>query len=104
MVWGGDEKTRERLLEVLPLGSTLDELETEANARSWQLFFADDRIFKAGEEHHFGNGCRFQGGVSRNYIVAEYGPIFTTSVESLWMFDEVGKLGDVCGRSTTDAL
>ncbi len=104
LVWGGDAKTKERLLEVLPLGSSVDQLETEANARSWRLLFADDRVFEAGTEHYFGNGCRFQGGVSRDFIVAEYGPVFTTSVESVWMFDEDGKLGDVCVRSTTDAL
>lgn len=39
-----------------------------------------------------------------NFIVAEYGPVFTTSVESLWMFDEAGKLAELCIRSTTDAL
>ena len=104
LVWGGDNQTRERLLGIVPIGSTVGNLEAEAVARGWPIFFADDRIFKKGELHYFGNGCRYQGGVSRNFIVAEYGPVITTSVEGLWMFDEAGKLGEVCIRRTTDAL
>jgi hypothetical protein len=41
--------------------------------------------------------------VSRNFIVAEYG-LLVTSVEALWMFDDAGKLADLCIRRTTDAL
>ena len=104
LVWGGDARTKDRLLKVLPLGSNVDQLKKEASARRWQLSFADNRVFEVGKEHYFGNGCQFKGGVSRNFVVAEYGPIFITSVESVWMFDEDGKLGDVCVRSTTDAL
>ena len=103
LVWGGDDETRERLLRLVPLDSTVDELETEARERRWRNFFRDDRRFEKGLPHYFGNGCRFQGGVSRNFIVAEYG-LFTTTVESLWMFDEAGKLAELCIRRTTDGL
>lgn len=104
LVWGGDGPTRDRLLKLVPLGSTVGELEAEAEDHRWRNLFRDDRTFGKGEPHYFGNGCRFQGGVSMNFIVAEYGPVFTTSVESLWMFDEAGKLAELCIRSTTDAL
>jgi len=104
LVWGGDEHTKERLLEILPLGSTIADVEAEARSRGWRIFWADDRIFPKGTEHYFGNGCHYQGGVSRDFIIADYGRPFRTSVESLWMFDEVGKLGELCVRSTTDAL
>ena len=103
LVWGGDDATKGRLLKLVPLGSTVSELEAEAKGRRWRLFSRDDRIFKKGMPHYFGNGCRFQGGVSRNFIVAEYG-FFTTSLEALWMFDEAGKLADLCIRSITDAF
>jgi hypothetical protein len=85
------------------LGSTVSEFEAEAKDRRWRVFHRDDRHFKKGLPHYFGNGCRFQGGVSRDFIVAEYG-FFRTDVEALWMFDEAGKLADLCIRRTTDAL
>jgi hypothetical protein len=103
LVWGGDEATKDRLLEIIPLGTTVDALEAEAKARDWRMFIGDDRSFPKGERHYFGGGCEYQGGVSRNYTVAEYG-LFTTSVEALWLFDEHDRLGALCVRSTTDAL
>jgi hypothetical protein len=103
LVWGGDNATKGRLLKLVPLGSSVAELEGEAKNRGWRVFYRDDRRFKKGLPHYFGNGCRFQGGVSRDFIVAKYG-LLRTDVEALWMFDDAGKLADLCIRRTTDSL
>src|SRR4029450_13447448 len=98
LVWGGDNATKERLLKLVPRGSTASELESKAKDDGWRDFLRDDRHFKKGTPHYFGNGWRFQGGVSRDFIIAEYGFLFKTSVEAVWMFDEAGKLADLCIR------
>ncbi|QZH75609.1 MAG: hypothetical protein JY451_03075 [Erythrobacter sp.] len=103
LVWGGDEATKGRLLEIVPLGSTVGDLEAEAENRDWLISNRDDRSFLKGEPHHLSEGCEHQGGVSRKIIVAEYG-LLTTSVETSWLFDANGKLGSLCIRRTTDAL
>lgn len=102
LVWGGDEATHDRLLEIVPVGSTIDALEAEAKARGWRISNRDDRSFAKGLPHYWGEGCEHQGGVSRTVIVAEYG-LFTTSVETEWLFDARKHLGSLCIRRTTDA-
>lgn len=102
LVWGGDEATKERLLAIVPIGSSVDALEHEASSRDWRISSRDDRSFAKGQSQYFGDGCQYQGGVSRYIIVAEYG-VLTTSVETVWLFDEHRKLGDLCIRRTTDA-
>ena len=103
LVWGGDDATKSRLLQIVPVGSTIADLETKAKARDWQISYPDDRSFAKGTTAYFSDGCEYQGGVSRNVIIAEYG-LLTTSVESLWLYDEDGKLRDLCLRRTTDGL
>lgn len=103
LVWGGNEATKGRLLEIVPLGSTIGDLEAEAQNRGWRISNRDDRSFPKGEPHYLAKGCEHQGGVSRKIIVAEYG-LLTTSVETSWLFDANGKLGSLCIRRTTDAL
>jgi hypothetical protein len=103
LVWGGDQATRDRLLKIVPVGSAIGTLEAEAKSRGWRISSRDDRAFPKGEEHYFGNGCQHQGGMSENIVVAEYG-LLTTTVESVWMFDRAGRLGDICVRRSTDAL
>ena len=102
LVWGGDEATKDRLLAIVPLGSSVDALEKEASEQGWRMFYRDDRDFARGVAHYFGSGCEHQGGVSRRIIVAEYG-ILTTSVETVWLFDENAQLRELCIRRTTDA-
>ena len=102
LVWGGDEATKGRLLEIIPVGSTIGDLEGEAENRGWRISNRDDRSFAKGEPHYLAEGCEHQGGVSRKIIVAEYG-LHTTSVETSWLFDANGRLGSVCIRRTTDA-
>lgn len=90
LVWGGDEATKDRLLKIVPIGSTVRDLETKAAARDWRISSRDDRQFPKGEAHYFGDGCQFQGGASRYVIVAEYG-LLPTTVETVWLFDEQAK-------------
>ena len=102
LVWGGDDATKARLLAIVPLGTTVAGVEAEAKSRNWRISNRDNRRFPLGEPHYFGRGCSHQGGVSRTIIVAEYG-LLTTSVETVWLFDEGGKLGYLCVDRTTDA-
>ena len=102
LVWGSDEATRNRLLGIVPFGSTIANLEAEAEERNWRVSARDDRPFAKGKAHYFGDGCEYQGGVSRYIIVAEYG-LLTTSVETVWLFDGDGKMRGLCVRRTTDA-
>src|SRR3546814_2618243 len=52
LVWGGDEATKDRLLKIVPIGSTVRDLETKAAARDWRISSRDDRQFpKRSEEH-----------------------------------------------------
>ena len=102
LVWGGDEATRNKLLKVVPIGSTAGKLEAEARSRGWRVSSRDDRLFRRGLEHYFGNGCRYQGGVSEYVVIAEYG-LLTTTVETVWLFNEAGKLGGLCVRRSTNA-
>ena len=102
LVWGDDEATQGRLLEIVPLGSTVGDLEAEAETRGWRISNRDDRSFPRGEPHYLAEGCEHQGGVSRKIIVAEYG-LLTTSVETSWLFDANGRLGSLYIRRTTDA-
>jgi len=103
LVWGSDEATKERLLKIVPTGSTVSFLEIEAESRGWRVSYRDDREFEHGLPHYFGDSCEHQGGVSRYVVVAEYG-ILTTAVETVWLFNEDAELGMMCIRRTTDAL
>src|SRR3546814_2188745 len=68
---GGNDATKDRLLKIVPIGATVRDLETEVAARDWRISSRDDRRFTKGESHYFGDGCQFQGGVSRRVVVAE---------------------------------
>lgn len=103
LLWRNDKATRDRLLKIVPVGSAISTLEAEAKSRGWRISSRDDRTLPKGEEHYFGNRCRHQGGMSENIVVAEHG-LLTTTVESVWIFDRAGRLGDVCVRRSTDAL
>ncbi len=102
LVWGGEKATKDRLLGIVPEGSTVSVLEAEAMSRRWRVSNRDDRTFEKGLAHYFGGGCKYQGGVTRTVIVAEYG-VLTTTVETVWLFDASGELSALCVRRTTDA-
>lgn len=103
LVWGGNDATRERLLEIVPIGSSAKKLDEAAKANGWRLKVHDNRTFAKGKPHYFGNGCQTAGGITRDSVVAEYG-VLTTSVQAVWLFDEKEHLRRVCVRRTTDAL
>lgn len=103
LVWGGNAATKEKLLQIVPIGSSAKRLEVAAKANDWDMKTHDNRTFPKGEPHYFGDGCQSEGGIRRNAVVAEYG-VFTTSVEVVWLFDEKENLRRVCVRRTTDAL
>lgn len=103
LVWGGNAATKERLLKIVPIGSSVKKLEVAAKANGWEMKMHDNRTFAKGEPHYFGDGCQTEGGIKRDSVVAQYG-VFTTSVEAVWLFDEKENLRRVCLRRTTDAL
>ena len=106
LVWGDDDKVEGRLLSIVPLGSSPATLDSEAERRGWDNR-ADNRVFEAGSETYFHDTrlvCREKGGVKRVIVVARYGIPFTTTVETMWLFDPQGRLSDICIRRTTDAL
>jgi hypothetical protein len=106
LVWGDDRKVEERLLSIVPLGSSPAALDKEAERRGWGNS-PDDRIFAAGSKTYFDDThlvCRDKGGVRRVIVVAKYPTPFTTTVETMWLFDARGALRDICIRRTTDAL
>src|SRR4028118_353321 len=106
VVWGDDEQLEERLLSIVPLGSSPATLDSEAERRGWNNR-VDNRVFEAGCKTYFDDTrllCRERGGIKRVIAVARYGIPFTTTVETMWLFDPQGGLSDICIRRTTDAL
>jgi hypothetical protein len=102
LVWGSDEAIKSRLLKIVPVGSTVNALDAEVRVHGWRVSSRDGRPFKRGGAHYFGGECRHQGGESEKVIVAEYG-LMTTTVETVWLFNQAGRLNEVCIRKSTDA-
>lgn len=106
-VWGDADSVEERLLEMVPLGSSLARLEGVAAGRGWDINFQNVRSWPAGSQtymHDTHLDCRSRGGPVVPIIIARYSAPFETSVESLWLFDPQKRLRDVCVRKTVDAL
>jgi hypothetical protein len=108
-VWGSDEQVKQRLLRIVPPGSTPTRLNQESQKQGWKIFGPYQRAVAAGAPTYFHefNGrltCLGVGGPTVTIIVAEYGLLFKTSVEALWLFDRTNRLKNVCVRRTTDAL
>jgi hypothetical protein len=106
-VWGSDEAIKDRLLKIVPLGSSPETLETAAKARGWSVTVRDEDRFRAGTPTYFNDHsrrCVFAGGPSRVVIIAEYRTPFVTNVEAYWLFDPHRRLRHICIRTTTDAL
>ena len=59
-VWGDDADTARQLLQMVPQGSSLNDLRAEAGRRGWKLDQRNTHIFEAGEPHYFG-GCDGKG-------------------------------------------
>jgi len=96
-----NERTANRLLEIVPQGSSVDDLELEAQRRGWDLKRRRIHILDAGEPHYLGD-CEGDGGSAVPVIVADFwGPLRTT-VETLWIFNPEEELVGVCVRRTVD--
>jgi len=92
---------------MVPVGSSPAQVEKDSERRGWRILKIDARRFPIGtptllDDHH--GGCRSKGGQDMTIVVAEYPTPFTTTVESIWLFDAGNRLADVCVRKTTDAL
>jgi hypothetical protein len=92
-----------RLLKLVPKGSSLAELRREATRRNWQISEPNVRLINDGSTTWI-DGCRGRGGAMAPVVIAEYGSPFTTSVETIWIFDGNDRLARVCVRKTVDAL
>ena len=101
--WGDAEDVEERQLNLVPHGSSLTDLEKEANRRGWETDARNVHIFEPGEKHYF-DDCDGKGGPAVPVIIARYYAPFHTTVESLWIFNSQRRLSDICVRKTVDAL
>lgn len=101
-VWGDDETTATRLLEIVPQGSSVGDLESEAQRRGWDLDQRNVGIFDAGEPHYF-DDCEGSGGPAVPVIVADFWGPLRTVVETLWIFNPEEELVGVCVRRSVDA-
>ena len=106
-VWGDADGVENRLIDIVPLGSSPARLRDAGEERGWRIDSRNIRSSAAGSEtymHDTHLDCRSRGGAVVPIIVAHYSAPFDTAVESLWLFDPQRRLSDVCVRKTVDAL
>ena len=106
-VWGDAQRVEERLLRMVPLGSQPVRLTTIAKQRGWEIDRRNIYRSQAGSKTYMDDThliCRGKGGLVVPVIIDRYSAPFTTTVESMWLFDPNGQLRDVCVRKTVDAL
>lgn len=106
-VWGDADGVEQRLIGMVPLGSSLSQLETTSKSRGWKIDRRNVRSWPAGSRTYMDDShldCRSRGGPVVPIIVARYHAPFETYVETLWLFDQQRHLRDVCVRKTVDAL
>jgi hypothetical protein len=102
-VWGDEADTARELLQMVPQGSSLNDLRAEAGRRGWKLNQRNIHTFEPGEPHYF-DGCDGKGGPAVPVIIADYrGPLRTT-VETLWIYGPTKRLIGVCVRRSVDGL
>ena len=93
-----DEAVQAWLLEAVPIGSSIDDLERIAQLRGWRI----NSKWDGGTPHSN------WGGVEGDKVVwiylGGYRNIFRTDLDSFWAFDESSGLTDVTTRRMTDAL
>ena len=104
--WGDAERVEERLVRMVPLGSSPSELAAAAKERGWKIDRRNMWSQPAGSKTYFddhGRKCRSRGGPVVPAIIAHYySPLET--YESLWLFDTQLRLRDVCVRKTMDGI
>lgn len=105
-VWGEPADVERKLQKIVPLGSSLSQLEVEAKRRGWRVPFPADDVAQ-GSPTYFDDTdirCRGAGGKVLTVYVADYWSPFRTVVETQWLFDRQDRLRDTCVRKTVDAL
>jgi hypothetical protein len=107
-VWGDEDRVENRLLKMVPLGSSPAQLDEIGRRRGWDINPHNSRmrVSPAGTEtymHDRDTDCRSYGGPRVLIIVARYYAPLHVSVESLWLFDPQKRLRDICVRKTVDA-
>lgn len=106
-VWGDANRVEQRLVDMVPLGSSFARLEEAAKERGWDIDRRNVRSWPAGSKTYMDDthlDCRSRGGPVVPIIIARYSAPFRTAVETLWLFDQQNRLRDICVRKTVDAL
>ena len=107
IVWGSDDDVEHNLKRIVPLGSSISTLRSEALKRDWRIDNRNVVIHGYGVKTYFDDThlvCRGMGGPVVPSLVAKYWSPFLTSVEVMWVFDRDRRLRDVCVRRTTDSI
>lgn len=107
-VWGDAQGVKQRLLNMVPTGSSPALLADTAAERGWTIDQRNIRSWSAGSatymnDPHANLDCHSHGGLVVPVMIAHYQAPFDTDVESLWLFDTQQRLRDVCVRKTVDA-
>jgi hypothetical protein len=106
-VWGDADRVEQQLVALVPLGSSLAQLEATGRKLGWDIDHRSIRSWPAGSETYVQDNdleCRSRGGPVAPVIIARYYAPFQVSVETLWLFDPQKRLRDICVRKTADAL
>lgn len=104
-VWGGENRVKQKLLRMVPLGSSLSRLEATAEQRGWDIKRQQVRSWPVGTKTYLNDthrDCRSRGGPTVPAIIAHYHAPLETHVETLWLFDTQKRLRDICVRKTTN--
>ena len=107
IVWGNADTIEQNLIRVLPLGSSVSELQNQADKRGWRIDNRNIVIVSKGTATYFNDTdllCRGAGGPVITSLVSQYWSPFDTSVEVQWVFDKDRRLRDLCVRKTIDML
>ena len=95
---GSDKALRAWLLELVPMGSSMEDLERVAQLKGWRI----NSKWDGGTPHSN------WGGVEGDKVVwiylGGYHNIFRTDIDSFWSFNESMGLTGLTTRSVTDAL
>jgi hypothetical protein len=95
---GSDEAVQAWLLDAVPIGSSIEDLEMVAELEGWRI----NSKWDGGTPHSN------WGGVEGDKVVwiylGGYQSVFRTDLDSFWAFDDSAGLTDVTTRRMTDAL
>jgi hypothetical protein len=98
-LWHDEAWIRAWLLDQTPVGSSSSEVRTVILERGWRL--SEDRNDVGAPSWNSGPAV----GVARIWcVLGSYrSPVFETTVDAVWAFDQDSRLVDIMVRKTTDA-